>query len=137
MIVTHTQNMQGQKRVYLGGKGSLECWIEPRTDSTSWSFHVEEAVAGNRLSNNDKRAWAIHILRLLCDELNISPDDLADVPFEVIAALHAGDPFAGRRVAVPRRQVAEHGYMATTPNVPRPQADFSSNYYSGRRAQRR
>jgi hypothetical protein len=137
MIVTHTQNMQGQKRVYLGGKGSLECWIEPRTDSTSWSFHVDEAVTGNRLSDDDKRVWAIHTLKMLCDELNVAPEDLAAVPFEVIAALHAGDPYAGRRVASPRRQSLEQGFMATTPHVRRPQADYTANDASGQRFRHR
>jgi hypothetical protein len=130
MIVTHTQNAAGQHRVYLGGKGSLECWIEPKADNIGWTFHIDEAVTGNRLTNADKKIWAIHMLTELADALAVTPDTLATVPFEMIAALHATDPFAGRRIAVPRRKAIEGGYMATTPHVRRPQADYTANDYA-------
>jgi hypothetical protein len=130
MIVTHTQNATGQHRIYLGGKGSLECWIEPTADTTAWTFHIEEAVTGNRLTNADKKIWAVYMLTELADALAVAPDTLASVPFEMIAALHATDPFAGRRIAVPRRKAIEGGYMATTPHVRRPQADFTANDYT-------
>lgn len=129
MIVTHTQNAAGQSRVYLGGKGSLECWIEPTADNRAWCFHLEEAVCGNQLSDDDKRTWAIHTLMQLADELAVAPVDLAAVPYEMIAALHNTDPFAGRRIATPRRKAIDAGYISTTPNVRRPQADFQSNDY--------
>lgn len=124
MIVTHTQNIHGQSRIYLGGKGSLECWIEPADDRKSWSFHLEDAVIGNRLSDDDRRAWAIHTLMQLAEELNVLPADLRSVPFNMIAALHNSDPYLGRRVAMPRRQVLDQGFMATAPNISRPRADF-------------
>lgn len=133
MIVTHTQNANGQQRVYLGGKGSLECWIEPLSDKRAWKFHLEEAVTGNKLSDSDKHRWAIFTLLELADELHVPPDDLASVPFEMIVALHAGDPYAGRRVAAPRRQALDQAFMATTPNVRRPQADFTARDYDERR----
>ena len=129
MIITHTQNATGQCRIYLGGKGSLECWIDPDADTTRWTFHVEEAVAGNRLSDFDKRTWAIFTLMQLADALGVAPDDLAAVPFEMIAALHSANPFTGRRIATPRRKAIEAGFMATKPNVRRPQADFQAGDY--------
>lgn len=126
MIVTHTQNAAGQQRIYLGGKSSLECWIEPNSDKIGWTFHVDVAVTGNQLTEAEKRTGAIHTLLQLAETLDIAPDDLGSVPFEMIAALHATDPFAGRRIATPRRQAIDAGFMATKPNVRSPQADFTS-----------
>ncbi len=126
MIITHTQNATGQCRIYLGGKGSLECWIDPVAGSTCWTFHIEEAVAGNQLSDADKRTWAIYTLMQLADALGVAPDDLAAVPFEMIAALHITDPFAGQRIATPRRKAIDAGFMATKPSIRRPQADFQA-----------
>lgn len=124
MIVTHTQNAEGKRRVYLGGKGSLECWIDPKTDSNGWTFHVTEAVTGNQLTPDDQRLWARHTLLKLAEELDVSPPDLYAVPFEAIAALHTTDPFAGRRVATPRRKTMDQAFMATAPHVTRPRGDF-------------
>jgi hypothetical protein len=125
MIVTHTQNANGQRRVYIGGKGSLECWIEPHADRQGWSFHLDEAVTGNHLSAADKRAWAVHTLLALAEELAVAPADLAGVPFDSICALHANDPYAGRRVASSKRKLPEHGFISTAPGITRPRADFS------------
>lgn len=133
MIITHTQNAEGQRRVYLGGKGSLEAWIDPRADGRSWTFHLEDAVGGQPLSDADKKAWAIHLLVELARELSVACDVLKDVPFEAIAALHCGDPLAGRRVAMPRRRTIENGFMATRPDITRPSGDFAAGY-GGRRA---
>jgi hypothetical protein len=133
MIVTHTRSAQGQCRVYLGGKSSLECWIEPKADGRSWSFHMESAVAGNALAPEDERAWAVHTLFELARLLGTPPGELASVPFECIAALHSVDPFAGRRVAVPRRRVIENGYMATVPGIARPDGDYASRGDNQRR----
>lgn len=135
MIVTHTQNANGQRRIYLGGKSSLECWIEPK-DRYGWTFHFEEAVAGNHLSAEDKRDWAIHTLLSLATELNVAPQDLSAVPFERIAALHSADPFSGRRIATGRRKAIENGYLATVPGITRPQADFTADNYPNHRRQR-
>lgn len=125
MIVTYTQNAAGQVRIYLGGKGSLECWIEPNDYNRGWSFHLDEAVTGNTLSDDDKRDWAVHILSRLAEALAVAPADLAAVPFEMIAALHCVDPFAGRRMASPRRMALDAAYMATPPHVTRPRSDFT------------
>lgn len=41
MIITHTQNQAGYRRIYLGAKFSLECWIEPQADGRAWTFHYD------------------------------------------------------------------------------------------------
>ena len=124
MIVTHTENADARRRVYLGGKASLECWIEPKADGRAWTFHLEEAVTGNRLTEDDRRIWVIHTLLALAEALAVSPRDLRAIPFEAIAALHVADPFASRRVATPRRTPVENGFRATRPDVRRPREDF-------------
>jgi hypothetical protein len=126
MIITYTRNADGQERVYLGGKGSLECWIEPRTDRIGWSFHLDAAVTGNALSDADRRSWAVHTLVELAQALNTEPRLLAAVPFEAITALHESDPFAGRRVASPKRRTIDQGYMATSPHIRKPASDFAA-----------
>jgi hypothetical protein len=124
VIITHTQNATGHRRIYLGGKSSLECWLEPKDDNKTWSFHLDNAVTGNRLTEADTKAWAIHTLFKLAEALNIAPDDLAGVPFESIAALHSADPFTGRRVAAGRRATQSHGFLSTPPQIRRPSTDF-------------
>ena len=136
MIVTHTQNADGQRRVYIGGKGSLECWIEPQPDGGGWTFHMDEAVTGQSLGPDDKHRWAVHTLLALADGLGVSPDDLAVVPFEAIAALHSSDPFAGRRLPTGKRKVPENAFLAMGPGVTRPRADFAYDAASERFRQR-
>jgi hypothetical protein len=124
MIITHTQNANGQRRIYLGGKSSLECWIEPKDDNKAWTFHLDRAVTGNQLTEDDTKEWAIHTLLKLSEALNVVPDDLAKVPFESIAALHSTDPFSGRRIAAGRRASINHGFLSTPPQILRPSTDF-------------
>ncbi len=126
MIVTHTQNANGQRRIYLGGKGSLESWIDPHSEGQGWTFHLAEAVGGNHLTHDDQRRWATHTLLALAEALEVSPQDLATVPFEAIAALHGHDPFEGRRVATPRRKAIDQAFMSTAPLITRPRAEFSA-----------
>lgn len=125
MIVTHTQNVAGSRRVYLNGKGSLEAWIEPRATGNGWTFHLADAVAGNPLSEADRHACAVHILLRLAKTLAIPPQELANVPFECIAALHGTDPFAGRRTASPKRRSIENAFLAAEPDIRRPTSDFA------------
>ena len=135
MIITHTQDAHGHRRVYLGGKSSMECWIEPRDEGQGWRFDMAEAVSGNSLSADDQRAWAVHTLMKLAEILDVSPDQLAAVPFEAIAALHSSNPFDGRRVATPKKHGLEHGFMSTPPHVMRPQ-DFSDDRNNMERSRR-
>lgn len=137
MIVTHAQNASGQRRVYLGGKSSIECWIEPAADGRSWTFHLDTAATGISLDSDDRREWAVHTLLRLAEALNIAPDCLQQVPFEMIAALHTSDPFAARRIPSPRRQQPAHAFLTTPPDIRRPQAEFntrtrSSSYRPGK-----
>lgn len=130
MIITHTINPDGRRRLYLGAKGSLECWLEPRqVDSAGmpdWSFHLEEAFTGNRLTDADKREWAVYMLAALAAELDVPPDDLAAVPFEAIAALHAGSPFENRRMPTSKRAPV-NGYQAAKPGISRPAVGSGSH----------
>ena len=134
MIVTHAQNAEGHRRIYLGGKASIECWIEPKADGVTWSFHLDTAATGTQLDPDQQREWAVHTLLRLAQELNVSPHDLSVVPFEQIAALHHTDPFASRRVATPRRQSPENGFKATCPHVRSPSVGTGSGqrYRRGR-----
>jgi len=124
MIVTHTKTADGQCRVYLGAKGSLEFWIEPTDDKQGWTFHLDAAVTGNRISPDDQRQCAIDTLSKLANELGVAPADLAAVPFEAIAALHTTDPYAARRMASSRRRAPDHGFMSTLPHITRPASDY-------------
>lgn len=131
MIVTHTRNAHGHRRVYLGGKASVECWIEPAADGVAWSFHMDTAQTVYPLPDDTLRDWAKHMLLELASAVGALPQELKAVPFERIAALHVPNPADYRRVAVPRRKSAEHGFMATAPDITRPhtgpsRADFDS-----------
>ncbi|WP_423415868.1 hypothetical protein RLW55_05980 [Hyphomicrobium sp. B1] len=126
MIVTHTVNASGHRRVYLGGKSSVECWIEPDAAGMAWTFHMSVAPTGFPMPHEQQRAWAVHTLLNLAANLGVPADELRAVPFERIAALHTSNPVDYRRIAVPKRQAAENGYMATSPDIRRPQADFTS-----------
>ena len=137
MIVTHTKTADGQCRVYLGGKGSLEFWIEPDADSRGWTFHLDTAVTGNRLGLDDQRRCAIETLGKLAAELGVAPADLATVPFEAIAALHTADPYAARRMPSSRRRAPDHGFMSTQPHITRPASDFSAADWSQHRRRSR
>ena len=132
MIVTHTQNADGHRRVYLGVKASLDYWIEPNPDGT-WSFHLDDAIAGIPTDDALKRDCAKHMLLKLADELAVAPDDLASVPFEAIAALHTASVFANRRVPTPKRAPIENAYMTTPPTITRPRADFTTHERDPRR----
>ncbi len=137
MIVTHCTNIHGERRIYLGGKGSIECFIAPSDDGRTWSFHLDSAVTGNQLDPVQQRQWAIHTLMRLADALDVAPPDLAAVPFDCIATLHQSDPFANRRIAVPRRRSAEQCYMATAPDLgTRPKADFTAHDFARHQRQR-
>jgi hypothetical protein len=117
VIVTHARNAEGHRRVYLGGKSSLECWIEPNRDGHGWSFHVDRAVTGNAVTDADATTCVVYTLSRLCDELGVTPRDLANVPFATIAALHTVDPFCGRRIATGRRAAFKSGFMAAPPDM--------------------
>lgn len=132
MIVTHTISGDGHRRVYLGGKASIECWIEPLGDGVAWSFHIDSAPTCEPFSEATLRAHANHVLLSLSAALNCPPSDLKAVPFECIAALHAAEPLGGRAPA-PRRSAYEQVFMAAAPGITRPQADFTARDFAGHR----
>jgi len=115
VIVTHTRNAEGQRRIYFGGKASVECWIEPDDDGRGWSFHWLPAVTGQPLHAADVRAIAVYALQKLAEELSVATQDLHQVPFDTIAALHTSDPFIRRRMAQGRRKIVEQGFVAAPP----------------------
>ena len=133
MIVTHTQSQDGHRRIYLGAKLSLECWIEPKEDGRAWTFHYDASAGASHVQPEDMRSWATSILLALSQELNVPPDTLADVPFETIAALHTAPPTHHRRVASPQRKVTEFGYISTPPNSTRPSADYRARDFADER----
>lgn len=129
MIVTLTTNSHGHQRLYLGGVSSLEVWIEKADDGRHWTFHMADAVGGNRLTDTEKRATAAHLLFNLSELLDCPTDDLAHIPFQVIASLHDANPRQHRRMAAPRRDVTENAYVATAPNMRRPRGDFGPEHF--------
>jgi hypothetical protein len=138
MIVTHCQNIHGERRIYLGGKGSIECYIAPADDGRTWTFHLDTAVTGQHLEPDQQRAWAIHTLGQLADALNVAPADLAAVPFDYIAALHAADPYASRRLPSSRRKAPDNFFMAAAPDLgTRPTADFTHRDFAHHQRHRR
>jgi hypothetical protein len=136
MIVTHATNPEGKSRIYLGGKGSVEAYLEPAANGRAWSFHILPAVTGLGLPPEAMRQWAVYTLFELASALDVAPQHLKDVPFACIAALHTPDPFESRRIASPRRP-AEHSYMAAHPGTTRPATDFRSGDFAKHHTRRR
>jgi hypothetical protein len=134
MIVTHTLNAQGHRRVYLGGKASVECWIEPAADGIAWSFHLNTAPTRYPLSDDVMRGWAKQILFELAAEVGTQPEHLKAVPFERIAALHTTNPADYGRAPAPRRQAYAHAFTTTPPEIKKP--DAASHSFSGHRFRR-
>lgn len=132
MIVTHTRNAQGHRRVYLGGKASVECWIEPAADGTSWSFHMDTAPTTYPLPDETMRDWAKHVLLQLAAEIGTEPETLKTVPFECIAALHTTNPADYGRAAAPRRQAYAHAFFTMPPDTKHPETASSPNFSGGR-----
>ena len=100
----------------------------------TWKLEADYAPGALPMKEEDRRAWLAHTLMALVHELQIAPADLPSVPFERIAALHTANPLEYRRVAVPLRQMAEHGFMVTSPKITRSAADFTKPCYTaGRR----
>ncbi|MEQ1729676.1 MAG: hypothetical protein ABL982_14990 [Vicinamibacterales bacterium] len=136
MIITLTTNRNGHQRLYLGGTSSLETWIEKADDGRRWTFHMADGLGGNHLSEADKRAVAVHLLADLSRMLTCDPDDLAHIPFDVIASLHSSNPCDHRRMATPRRDLAEHAYRTSPPNMRQPKGDFTAEHFKEYRRSR-
>lgn len=137
MIVTHTTTANGQCRVYLGSKSSLEFWIQPKDDKRGWTFHLDAAVTGTQLTTEDHRDAAIDILSKLANELAVAPADLATVPFEAVAALHTTAPCGSRRIPSSKRRAPNQGYISTPPGITRPRSDFTAADWTGKAQRKR
>ena len=124
MLVTLTTNPNGHQRLYLGGTSSLETWLEKAPDGRHWTFHTNDGLAAHDLPDNERRATAAHRLMTLCHMLGCTHDQLRHIPFAVIASLHVANPRENRRMATPRRDLAENAYVATEPRMRRPKAEF-------------
>ncbi|MBX9861149.1 MAG: hypothetical protein K2Y42_00225 [Hyphomicrobium sp.] len=131
MIITHTRNAQGHTRVYLGGKASVECWIEPAANGIAWSFHMDTAPTAYPLPVEEMRGWAKRVLFQLAAEVGTEPETLKAVPFERIAALHTTNPADYGRAPAPRRQAYAHAFFTMPPETKQP-AETSSNFSGGR-----
>jgi hypothetical protein len=136
MVITHTTNIQGRARIYLGVTGSLQGIIEPIDGTTTWKFDLLEGLGGSPLAETERKQCAIHILKVLSHEINVAYEDLAAVPFEMIATLHTASPLDHKRMAVPKKQTAETSYMASAPKTTRPRADFDQEEVYWRRQRR-
>lgn len=83
-------------------------------------MRLEPAVTGNSVSEAERRQWAFKILLRLADTLDVTPEHLASVPFDRIAALHVENPFNSRRCALPRNKSIENGFVALAPGKAQP-----------------
>ena len=120
MIITHTINGDGHRRIYLGGRASVECWIEPAADGVQWSFHMEQSGCCYPVSDHALREWAKSVLLNLSTEVGCAPTDLKSVAFDRIAALHVTSPLENRRMAVPSRQHNASGFVSAAPQIKQP-----------------
>ena len=136
VIITHATNRAGKARIFLGGRGSVDAYIDPDTNGRTWSFHIKPAPAACELPPDAMRAWAVHTLMELAKALDVAPEHLKDVPFECIAALHVPNPFENCRMRAPRRQ-PDNGYMAIEPGLSRPATDFRSSEFAKYRTRSR
>jgi hypothetical protein len=127
MIITHATSATGHRRIYLGGKSSLECWLEPDANGQSWKFKHKVAPTAPQPTEQSLQIWANHLLLNLANDLNINPDQLTTTPFDCIAALHTVDPFEDGRTPAPRRKALEQGFMSNTPNLTRPTSDYTAH----------
>lgn len=130
MIITHATNGQGHARVYLGGKSSIEAWIEPAADRVAWTFHLGESFSGAPISDADKRACASLTLLKLSELLSVAPSDLSSVPYERIAALHTADPFLNSRIPASKRPNMDFAFVAAAPHMTRPAGMDTAHRYA-------
>lgn len=130
MIVTHTQNVDGHRRVYLGSASSISCWIEPADDGTAWSIHTKTDRASHSLSDEAQRDWVRKILLNLAEMLHLTPHDLKTVPFETIAALHTNALDESERRATPYHQRYANAFVTTPPDIKRSRSDFTKSDFT-------
>lgn len=126
MVITHTVNHEGQRRIYLGGKFCLDGWLEPKDDGVQWRFRFDASQAHGHIGPDDIVEWAKGLMAGLARELEVDDSALDAVPFEAIAKLHTTPNSHCRRIPSPQREIIETGYMPTPHGVKRSKADFSA-----------
>lgn len=125
MIISHTVNVNGQRRIYLGGKGSIDTWLEPKDDGKAWRVRFTPDDM-HMLTADDVRHSVVALMEKLASVLGVTAHQLDGVPFDAIARFHCTSTTRDRRIPSPQRDVIETGYMVTPPGVARSKTDFSA-----------
>lgn len=125
MIISHTVNVNGKRRVYLGAKGSIDTWLEPKDDGKAWRVRCTPDDM-HMLTVDDVRQSVMALMEKLAAALGVTAHQLDAVPFDTIARMHSTSTTRDRRIPSPQRDVIETGYMVTPPGVARSKTDFSA-----------
>lgn len=120
MIVTHTINSKGERRIYLGASSQLECYILPLADGTAWTLKYQASPMSRAIPQDRLHAWVRERLMALCDMLGVSLESLSSVPYDDIAALHTPPPIHDRRVGAIAHPLATT-FVAHIPGTPPPE----------------
>lgn len=118
MLITHTQNAAGDRRIYLGPKGSLEGWLEPTT-AGGWVFCWQHDPTSWLRSVGDVQAWAADLLTGLAAEVGVPLAELPARSFDELALYHTPDPDEQRRQPRRRRRDQVIGFVPTPPDITR------------------
>lgn len=125
MIISHTVNVNGQRRIYIGAQSSIEIWLEPKEDGKRWSVrHNASGLA--HLEPRDLLHAVIAQMVALAQTMQVTPQQLDTMTFDAIAAFHSTSSTRERRIPSPQRDMVETGYMVTPPGVQRSKNDFSA-----------
>lgn len=116
MLLTLTQNAQGHRRLYLGGKSSCDFWLEP-TENGGWSVQSDSSVAGQAFTPEQRAEMASFALTRLANLLGTTVPELRNMPFDDLAQHHTADPFASRRVPLGRRKLPDNAFVPLSPTV--------------------
>lgn len=125
MIISHTVNVDGKRRIYLGAQSSIDTWLEPKDDGRRWSVRFNSSDCGYH-SREDILQAIVGQMNRLARALAVEPERLDDVAFDAIAALHTASNTRERRIPSPQRDTIETGFMVTPPGVARSKNDFSA-----------
>lgn len=125
MIISHTVNVDGKRRIYLGAQSSIDTWLEPKEDGCGWSIRFNTNGC-TYLGREELVRAVIAQMHQLAETLNVTPHQLDDITFDRIAELHTVSTNRERRIPSPQRDIIETGYMVTPPGVMRSKNDFSA-----------
>lgn len=125
MIISHTVNVDGKRRIYLGAQSSIDTWLEPKEDGRHWSVRFNTSDCGYH-SGDDILKAIVGQMHQLAKALAVTPSQLDNISFDAIAALHTASTTRERRIPSPQRDTIETGYMVTPPGLSRSKNDFSA-----------